>query len=54
MTSAGSTTIAGLGPALSGACSLAALVIAKQDPKVLPSKRGKVTELQRSVAHMCF
>ncbi|XP_037074468.1 meiosis-specific with OB domain-containing protein-like [Pollicipes pollicipes] len=36
---AGITTIAGLSPSLSGACSLPALVIAKQDPRVMPSKR---------------
>lgn len=41
----GTTTIAALSPSLSGACSLAGLVIAKQDPKVLPSKRDPLTSI---------
>ncbi|XP_043233344.1 meiosis-specific with OB domain-containing protein-like [Amphibalanus amphitrite] len=45
MHAAGSTTISGLAPSLSGACSLVGLVIAKQDPRAVTSKRDPLTQV---------
>ncbi|KAF0290133.1 Meiosis-specific with OB domain-containing protein [Amphibalanus amphitrite] len=45
MHAAGSTTISGLAPSLSAACSLAGLVIAKQDPRAVTSKRDPLTQV---------